>query len=392
MSSYTSTEVRVPTKREIWQRGLTSFKRYENILDKDLSKTKYWNTPILNNRKCASYKEEFKEIYKGWVKSRADSSFMREIESRLDSFIFNLRERLTFEYKKIQEDEFKKELEKISIEEKKLEIEFKSLNNKEIDDTFDKKIVEVLVKIKQYDKDIYAQELKEFREIEKLHTQIKKLFFNNLRIKFYDIKKKITLTEIYKENIEDLYKETQNIIDKGLKHEVEHLLKQKYITKTQYEYLSRNLKELNQRYISKRSLIENLLNIFADQDYLDIDREEFFRKMLENDVVYIPLKDDREYQVLIKLNGNKLFSRFIRVVDNLEITDAQKIEDRENLSRWCKFQDDSIKKLSENYNLEYQILEDVESDVLYILSKEHNRKEVIKNENKIRKQENFARK
>ena len=110
-------------------------------------------------------------------------------------------------------------------------------------------------------------------------------------------------------------------------------------------------------------------------DYFVINDTNDLEVKLENKENIILDIKGKDYSVFLKINDkNELLTRFVRKIDSEDdeknITDSQKIIDKENLKHWCSLYGKFSKELLEDkIIIEVNTIEDDEADVIYYVNR-----------------------
>ncbi len=157
-----------------------------------------------------------------------------------------------------------------------------------------------------------------------------------LKLEYKKLKKKITLTNIYKEDIKNMIEKTtiKEIIEKG-----KRLLEKKYISNEEFSEFYEEYIVLSSQEKKKKEVIDKLKKSFEELGYKFEEDENTDIKLLKGDITYLDTPLGSEYKLAIKLEGNKLITRFTRLVaDERELanlTEYDKIRDVEKAKEWC---------------------------------------------------------
>jgi len=219
-------------------------------------------------------------------------------------------------------------------------------------------------------------------------SQRAKLLLDEIKLIYAKRKKELIMTEIYKEELNKLYSKTINY---KYKKELEKTLQKKIITKKEYEKLFLKLKKsiLLQEQIKKdtKLLATDLSKLLNETNYTIIENEqEFIDKFSHHKRIIIPIKNT-EYKVIMQLNkNNEILTRFVKVVSENNLSTSEKLRDKSELKKWCNIQKKIYEKIRENFDININIIEDEESDVLYVIDNEKKISKNLSKGNKWKKQ------
>lgn len=201
-------------------------------------------------------------------------------------------------------------------------------------------------------------------------SQRAKLLIEEIKLIYAKNKRILIKTQIYKEELYKLYSKTSN---PKLKNKLENLIKQKTFTKKEYENLYMTVTKdilLNESLEKqKSSLVRSISKLLKDTNYVIINNEEDFINRLSNSKrIIVPVKDD-DYKVVIQINdNNEILTRFVKIIDDKKnISTSEKLKDKSELKKWCSIQKKVYEELSKNFHISTKIIEDDESDILYII-------------------------
>ncbi len=285
----------------------------------------------------------------------------------------------------IDEDDEKRQRKKITeiLEEKKLtlpDITNETISESTMDqNSIVEKIESILEKIHDYDNVLYQQKNKEFEKIIHASKQKQEFFYDSLKLDYAKIKSDYMWTQTYKQSIQVMYESYKNSISlsEEMEQEFHDFLNFKHISENKYNEMFEKLHNVIEDQKYKEELIGEVVKTLNELDYLIVENvEDIATKLLGREKVIFSTKMD-EYKVVFVLNRqNKLLTRFVKIVDKSDeignMTSSQKIRDKENVKRWCEVQRQLQKKLHDSeYEVDLNIIEDEESDILYMINRDN---------------------
>ena len=404
MSSYTVGSI--ASKKRVFNDWLSYYQENEKKLLRELK----WNWEfrihrkrnILNKNKLVEIQKEFQTLYMSWRVETVSNNLRQSIISSMNQYILKLKVQLNdaLDYEALQKERLriKKEIEEQerlnrekklrikkeiseqarSIEEEIYEVIIPNVNSKI--KTYIKEVDFMLERAKKYDQDFYARQKEKFEKLlDTSFEQKLKLFYDNLRLEYGKIKTNAIWTNVYKESLESFKTEEPINNDPDLMHSIDSLLEQKQISENMYDQLYAKIQEkitFFQENQTETLEADRIIAALEKLNYLVIDenKEQIVEKLSKQEKVEIPVKD-KDYRVVVKYNhDDTLLTRFVRVVQDKKdierLSASEKLQDTENLKKWCKHQKDFIQYLNhDDLELEQTIIEDDESEVLYIVDK-----------------------
>jgi len=398
MSSMTSYTVGRPASAQrVYEGWLKYFNQNKIKLMKELRKDsefyQYRQSSILNEKRLVEIEDEFQLIYKYWNIKTASNMLRESIINRMHQYILKLKVELPMTYDHmIVKQEVSKYLQNLKEE----SYNIKTLVSKEDNDQKEivkAKISLMLVKMKLYDSVLYARYKKMFESFtDSISEQKIKLFYDDLKIKYGKIKVETIWTKVYKSSLETFKKAEDMKNNLDLLNSIEGLCNQKQITESNYNKLYKRIQEkiISEHNKKKNVDVDTIVTALEQLNYLVIDenRDQIVSKLSNKKKVELSVKD-KDYRVVIKLNDdNKLLTRFVRVVKHKEdvkrLSTSERLQDAENLKKWCRHQKDFMHNLKgDGSEIDQTIIEDEESEILYVVDSS---KEVIQRNNRYTKE------
>ncbi|MGJ0356316.1 hypothetical protein [Aliarcobacter cryaerophilus] len=361
VGGYASTE----TVLKSW---LKHFIENENKLIKDLKTEEafknLWIYDILNKDKLSNIENEFKLLYSDWTYDNVSNDLREEILKNMEDYVYLLKESLLRE-----EINFISNLNNNKIQKSKdVQLEKKE-NYAEIIDFY-------LQKIGNVNQKVFLNEKTKLENIKDFTSQRAKLFLDSLKLLYLELNIKNNKIEYYRNSILNMYNilKSINLKDLNLIERIDNFLKSDIDSEDIYNNLYKIMQEkYEELYIknTEQEQLNNIINSLQKLDYLVIDDKKDLENKLRNKENIILDSKDKDYAIFIKINKeNQLLTRFVRKIDSEDdkknITDSQKILDKENLQHWCSLLDDFSKELkNEGIIYETNIIENNKSDVLY---------------------------
>lgn len=366
---------------------LNSWLRYfienENKLINDLEREEefkiLWTYDILNKNKISSIKNEFKLLYSDWTDANMSNRLREEILKNMEYYIYTLKESL------LKESLLKEKHMRAKHVREELNFIFNSKNNK-VQESEDIKLEEkenyvetiefYLQKIKNLNQEVFLNEKSRLENIKDFTSQRAKVLLNSLKLKLYELAKNKIKLDICKNNISTIYNslKSSDLKDLSLIEEIENFLKTDNYDEVVYNNLYKILDKKYQDLImaqEENKIINNIINSLNKLDYLIIDDTEDLEVKLKNKENIILDIKDKDYAIFLKINEKgELLTRFVRKIDSEDdkknITDSQRIIDKENLKHWCSLLDKFSKELlSDEIIVDTNTIEDAETDVIY---------------------------
>jgi len=239
---------------------------------------------------------------------------------------------------KKREEQQEKTQENLSITEKH-EIQQEKIKRKEFEelDKLKLEITSYLNMIESLDGNIFNS-LKKYQEIVKYSTDTKQLETIKEKIKneYRQLRKNITLTKVFREDIKEMIQKTDidELIQKG-----EELLHQKYITSKEYLEFYEEYVYLTSQQKKKKEVVHKLREAFEELGYKFKEEQKPELRLYKGDITYLDTPMGDQYKLAVKLEGNKLITRFTRLVaDEKELASLssyEKIKDVEKAKEWC---------------------------------------------------------
>ncbi len=233
---------------------------------------------------------------------------------------------------------------------------------------------ELLKKIKEYDTHLYEEKFVEVNTFKNPSSQKAKLFFKSLKMEYGRVKSNYLWANFYKKSIIKLSQELSESNSEILL-DIQKFLKLNHIDEDRHYDLFEKIQYAIEEEIESREIAEKTIKSLVKLNYTVIeDSDMVIDKLAAGEKVTLPVKN-QDYQVVIALNKeNTILTRFIKTVKSQKeidnITSSQKLKDSENLKKWCSLQS----KLQEGFQhlgmeVEQNIMEDEESDILYIVDR-----------------------
>ena len=283
-----------------------------------------------------------KELKKEFLKLKSDLYKLIKEQKYIEAFeriLITLPRLRTIKDKDKRKEEIKKHIQgqpRITLRDTSEKLEKIYRENEKLD-KLELEIKSYLDIIKKLDMDVYnaleplVNQVKSYSDKTKLETLVDKL-----KLEYKKLKQKITLTKIYKDDIKEMIEKTTV---KELKEKGEKLLNQKYITSEDFSEFYEEYIVLSSQEKKKREVIDKLKKSFEELGYKFKKDETTDVKLMKGDITYVDTPLGDEYKLAVKLEGNKLITRFTRLVaDERELatlSEYEKIKDVEKAKEWC---------------------------------------------------------
>ncbi len=348
LSLYTLDIAKTPYHEKILENWVKDFneealkikrKIAEYVLDTDKKKEALLNLIAelkeIGEPKDPKLKEEFLKLKSDLYKLIKEQNFIEAFERILKT----LPRLKTIKDKDKRKEEIKKHIQgepKITLRDTSDKLEKIYQENEKLD-KFKLELNSYIDMIKKLDKDTYeyleplVSQVENSSDKSRLESLVEKL-----KLEYKKLRQKITLTKIYKEDIERMIEKTtiNELKDKG-----EKLLKQKYISSEEFSEFYEEYIVLTSQEKKKKEVIDKLKKSFEELGYKFEKDETTDIKLLKGNITYLDTPLGDEYKLAIKLEGNKLITRFTRLVaDERElatISEYEKIRDVEKAKEWC---------------------------------------------------------
>lgn len=383
MSSMTSYSVGSPASKEVvWESWNNYYKENEDKLLKELSNDEKFHElrklGIINEELLKDIKLKFKNIYSMW-KIENVSDYRREsIIKRMDTYILNLKVKLNSSF---DLEVIKAEILKFSQTLKEDMSSQKYSTATSVKKDYTGGITIYLERLKKYDEELYNIKKLQSKKIDDMTSQKAKLFFDSLKLDYGKSKTDYFWSIAYKESISKLSKE---LIGRKLQAEIDDFITLSKVGEDSYDILFKKIQDELMFEKQRKEFSLYITSSLEKLNYVVIDKDDIADKLSQREKVVLPVIN-QDYQVVVALNNdNKILTRFIKTVkeqkdiDNL--TSSQRLLDKEHLKKWCHIQS----KLQENLQcfsmeVEQKIIEDKESDILYIVDKSTKQNTVVQN-------------
>ena len=282
------------------------------------------------------------ELKKEYIKLKSDLYKLIKEQNFIEAFeriLVTLPKLRTLKDKDKRKEEIKKHIQgepKITLRDTSEKLEKIYQENEKLD-KLRLEINSYMNMIKDLDEDVYhyLKPLVEQVEGSSDKSQLESLV-NKLKLEYKKLKQKITLTNIYKEDIKSMLEKTTI---GELKLKGEKLLKQKYISSEEFSEFYEEYIVLTSQEKKKKEVIDKLKKSFEELGYKFDEDESTDIKLLKGDITYLDTPLGDEYKLAVKLEGNKLITRFTRLVaDEKELatlSEYDKIRDVEKAKEWC---------------------------------------------------------
>lgn len=348
LNLYTLDIARTPYHEKILENWIKDFneealkvkrKIAEYVLDTDKKKDVLLNL-IRELKEIGEPKD--KELKKEFLQLKSDLYKLIKEQKYIEAFekiLITLPRLRTIKDKDKRKEEIKKHIQgkpRVTLRDTSEKLEKIYKENEKLD-KLELEIKSYLEMIEKLDRDVYAalqplvKQAKSYSDKSKLETLVEKL-----KLEYKKLKKKITLTKIYKDDIKEMIEKTTV---KELKKKGEELLNQKYISGEEFSEFYEEYIVLSSQEKKKREVIDKLKKSFEELGYKFKKDETTNVKLLKGDITYVDTPLGDEYKLAVKLEGNKLITRFTRLVaDEKELaslTEYEKIRDVEKAKEWC---------------------------------------------------------
>ena len=333
---------------------------------------------ILNEYKINQKRKDIKKLYSNVTQRNVPITLRDSTIHDMKKYIFTLKNELLSNEKFV-------DLESRVIAFKKVaKSNYTSSNSqklpKNINNEYEVEILFYLEKISEIDKEVHLEEQKKFNNIKDFSSQRTALLLNSLKLKLHELTKNKIKLDICKDNILTMYNNLKNsdLKDLSLIEEIDNFLKTKNYNEDLYNKLYKVLDKKYQDLIlakEEKKIINNIVNSLMKLDYFVINDTNDLEVKLENKENIILDIKGKDYSVFLKINDkNELLTRFVRKIDSEDdeknITDSQKIIDKENLKHWCSLYGKFSKELLEDkIIIEVNTIEDDEADVIYYVNR-----------------------
>jgi hypothetical protein len=236
-------------------------------------------------------------------------------------------------------------------------------------------ITQTLNNLKEFDTELYEFKQNQLNKFKNITSQKAKLFLDDLKLEYAKAKSNYLWTAVYKESIKELYQQLNiaNINDPSLKNDIEYMLISRSIDEKNYDDIFDRIHNELEIQKEKIALATQIIASLEELNYVVIsDKEQLTTKLLNKEKVMLPV-NNQAYQVAIALNkDNSILTRFVKTVSSQKdienVSTSDKLQDNDNLKKWCSLQavfQESLKKVG--IDTVHEIIEDDESDVLYIV-------------------------
>jgi len=191
--------------------------------------------------------------------------------------------------------------------------------------------------IEKLDKSVY-EKLKQYVDTANFSRDKKQLetIRDKIKSEYRQLRKNITLTKVFKEDIKEMIEKTDidELIRKG-----KELLNQKYITSKEYLEFYEEYVYLTSQQKKKKEVVHKLREAFEELGYKFREEQKPELRLYKGEITYLDTPMGEQYKLAIKLEGNKLITRFTRLVaDEKELASLssyEKIKDVEKAKEWC---------------------------------------------------------
>jgi hypothetical protein len=191
--------------------------------------------------------------------------------------------------------------------------------------------------IEKLDKSVFVT-LEKYKKLVEYSTDKKQLETIKEKVKneYRQLRKNITLTKVFKEDIKEMISRTDidELIKKG-----EELLKQKYITSKEFLEFYEEYVYLTSQQKKKKEVVHKLREAFEELGYKFKEEQKPELRLYKGEITYLDTPMGEQYKLAVKLEGNKLITRFTRLVaDEKELASLssyEKIKDVEKAKEWC---------------------------------------------------------
>jgi hypothetical protein len=242
-------------------------------------------------------------------------------------------------------------------------------------------ITKTLNNLKEVDTELYEFKQNQLNKLKNVTSQKAKLFLDDLKLEYAKAKSNYLWTAVYKESIKELYQQLNmtNTNDLSLKNDIENMLISRFIDEKNYDDIFDRIHNELEIQKDKIALATQIIASLEELNYVVIsDKEQLTTKLLNKEKVMLPV-NNQAYQVAIALNkDNSILTRFVKTVSSQKdvenISTSDKLQDNDNLKKWCSLQavfQESLKKVG--IDTVQEIIEDEESDVLYIVDSSSNK-------------------
>lgn len=295
-----------------------------------------------------------------------------------------LDEKIAFEKKllliKKLEDEKNERINFLNnMKEDEFEINIASVDKKSEHNYIDD-ILEILEKLKEFDIELYELKRNQFNQLKNHTSQKAKLFLDDLKLEYGKIKSSYLWTEVYRESLNEFFQQlkTLNTNDLNIITDINKILQSQIINEITYDNIFERIQNEFEVQIEKAALASQVIASLEELNYVVIsDKEELIAKLFNKEKIALPVVG-QTYQVVVALNKkNTLLTRFVKTVSSQKdienVSTSDKLQDKENLKKWCSLQEtfqENLKKAG--INTVQEIIEDEESDVLYIVDSSSN--------------------
>ena len=233
-------------------------------------------------------------------------------------------------------------------------------NGEKLEEKIDKKREEIdklqleiksyLNLIKSLDETVYYKLEPLERQALTLHDKEQlEVIKEKLKVEYKLFRKKYTLTKVFKEDIKSMISKTdiEELIEDGRK-----LLNKKYINSEEFLAFYEEYISLTSKQKKKREVVEKLKKSFEELGYKFREEDKPNIKMVKGDIIYLDTPLGDEYKLAVKLEGNKLITRFTRLVENerelANLSEYEKIKDVEKAKDWCNDYEKLLKVMEKN--------------------------------------------
>ena len=311
----------------------------EYVLDTDKKKEALLNL-IKELKEIGEPKDP--ELKKEFIKLKSDLYKLIKEQNFIEAFeriLITLPKLRTIKDKDKRKEEIKKHIQgepKITLRDTSEKLEKIYKENEDLD-KLRLELKSYINMIKDLDEEVYHYFKPLIEQVENSSdkAQLESLV-NKLKLEYKKLKQKVTLTNIYKEDIKHMLEKT-TIGDLKLKGE--KLLKQKYISSEEFSEFYEEYIVLTSQEKKKKEVIDKLKKSFEELGYKFEKDESTDIKLLKGDITYLDTPLGDEYKLAVKLEGNKLITRFTRLVaDEKELaslSEYDKIKDVEKAKEWC---------------------------------------------------------
>ncbi len=222
---------------------------------------------------------------------------------------------------------------------------------------------------------------KQFNQLKNHTSQKAKLFLDDLKLEYGKIKSSYLWTEVYRERLNEFFQQlkTLNTNDLNIITDINKILQSQIINEITYDNIFERIQNEFEVQIEKAALASQVIASLEELNYVVIsDKEQLIAKLFNKEKIALPVVG-QTYQVVVALNKkNTLLTRFVKTVSSQKdienVSTSDKLQDKENLKKWCSLQEtfqENLKKAG--INTVQEIIEDEESDVLYIVDSSSNK-------------------